>query len=72
MNFLKKIAKGSIYGTAAVLRGYMGDKAYILLLEKQRDIFASQPEYLARLQQFEDQRNKNKTDKEKSRCYDDP
>ena len=32
MNFLKKIAKGSIYSTAAVLRGYMGDKAYILLL----------------------------------------
>lgn len=32
MEFLKKIAKGSIYSTAAVLRGYMGDKAYILLL----------------------------------------
>ena len=32
MDFLKKLAKGSIYGTAAVLRGYMGDKAYILLL----------------------------------------
>ena len=32
MDFLKKIAKGSIYSTAAVLRGYMGDKAYILLL----------------------------------------
>ncbi|MBQ7403804.1 MAG: chloride channel protein [Lentisphaeria bacterium] len=32
MQFLKNIAKGSLYGTAALLRGYMGDKAYILLL----------------------------------------
>jgi len=32
MDFLKKLAKGSLYSTAAVMRGYMGDKAYILLL----------------------------------------
>lgn len=32
MRILKRFAKGSIYSTAALLRGYMGDKPYILLL----------------------------------------